>query len=72
VNDRVIPESEVARALGMSTSEFNERLPDMTKFGFPSPEDGGWRVLELLDWITAEQEKHLKFIDAITASLDRS
>lgn len=67
-----IERSEVARAFGKTPEEFENMMPGLSVLGFPAPlgETDHWQIVDLLDWITAQQEANLAFVTYLTRFLD--
>jgi hypothetical protein len=68
----IIEKSEVARAFGKSSEEFDEIFPSLRVLGFPKPIADGeaWHIAELLDWVTKHQEMTLSFVAHISQWLE--
>ncbi|MCA0433204.1 MAG: hypothetical protein LCH46_08055 [Proteobacteria bacterium] len=68
MSGRVVARMEIATALGKTISDFNDVLPGLYSMGFPHPLGGiddHWLVVDLLDWVSAQQEAHVRFVEHI-------
>jgi len=66
--DGTISKKEVAKALGKSVHEFDSVVAAMFALDFPRPVGANehWRIADLLEWVTMQQEVHLTFVDTLS------
>jgi len=69
VNERFIEVINIANAMGKSVPEFQAQLRCLTSIGFPRPTDSAneiWRVADVFDWVTRQQEINIALLGALT------
>jgi hypothetical protein len=70
--DRMMDKAEVARALGKQVGEFENLNDALVGIGFPEAAavNDGWRVADLLDWATIQQDINLRFVESLVRVID--
>ena len=69
VKERFMEVAKIANAMGISVPQFQAQLRCLTVVGFPAPVDpekGVWRVVDVFDWVTTQQEVNIALLNALT------